>query len=110
MNVLGTEAHRAAHEPLELLLLRQLRDDRVRRAWVELGGVGVGKSEHVPSELDDGHLEAEAYSEVRQALLAGVAHAEDLPFDPPHPETAGHDDTMNTFKLRSDAGSVEGGC
>ena len=57
---------------------------------LELGAVGVGHAADVAGELDDGHLEAEADAEERQAVLARPADRLDHALDAALAEAAGN--------------------
>ena len=78
---LGAEPHRAA-EILDLLLLGQQIDDRVRRLRIHLRRVGAFETAHVARELRHGDVHAEADPQVRDALLTRHLAGEDLAFPP----------------------------
>ncbi len=92
-HVRRAEAHRAAHV-LDVLLLGQQVDDRVRRLGVELGGVGAGHAADVARELGHGALHAQADAEERDLVLAAVLDGLDLALDAALAEAAGHDDAV----------------
>src|SRR5688572_11735466 len=98
---LGAEAHGAALAGAVVALLFALggvlpfgdeRDDGMRARSVELGGVRAFEAEYVASELDAGELHAEADAEVRNLVLARVAHGRDLALDAALAEPAGYED------------------
>ena len=95
---LGAEAHRAA-EVLDLLLLREQVDHRVRRLGVHLRRVRAVEPDHVARELRDGDVHAEADAEVRDRVLAGDPAGEDLPLPAARAEPAGNQDPVHCLEL-----------
>ena len=85
---------------LDVALLGEQVDDRVRREGVELGRVGVSGVEHLAGDVDDGALHAEAEPEIRDQVLAGVPRGEHLALDAAMAEAARHDDAVDTFERR----------
>ena len=73
---------------------------RVSAGHVELGRVGVGPTYHVTGVLDHCHLHAEADTQVRDLVLAGVLHGLDLAFHATQTEAARHQDGIDTFEQR----------
>ena len=57
-----------------LVLVRHEIDDLVQPILVELAGIGVRDTAHVPAEFDDRHLHTQADAEKRYVLLPGVLH------------------------------------
>src|SRR4051794_15624918 len=94
----GAEPHRATHVA-DLLLLRQEVDDREWRLGVELGGVRALHAGHVPREVGDGDLHAQADAQVRHAVLARVAGSCDLALDPALAEAAGDEEAIDGGEL-----------
>ena len=95
---LRPEPHRAA-EVLDLLLLGQQVDHRVRRLGIHLRRVRALEPAHVPRELGDGDVHAEADAEVRDALLAGDAAGEDLALPAARAEAARHEHAVRRLEL-----------
>ncbi|CDN42609.1 Uncharacterized protein BN871_BO_00110 [Paenibacillus sp. P22] len=89
--------HRAAHI-LDVLLLGEQIDDRIRRRRVDLGAVGSLHADDVPGIFDDGNLHAETDAEERNALLARITDRRDLAFDSPVPEAAGHQNAVHALQ------------
>ena len=56
--------------------------------------------------LDHRDLHPQADAEVRHAVLAGVAHGPDLPFDAAFAESAGDEDRVRTFEAAGPALSI----
>ena len=86
----------------------------MRAVGVELGGVRAGEAYDAARKFNHRDLEAETDPQVGDLLLAGVAHAGDLSVDPALPETAGHDDPVESLTpepagdiVRRDLGGVE---
>ena len=65
------------------------------RGAIELGAVGVLEPEHVPAELDDRHLHAEADAEIGHGVLARIAHRLDLALDAALAEPARYQDRVH---------------
>src|SRR5437764_11783658 len=82
---LRAEPHRAA-EVLDLLLLRQQVDHRLRRLRIHLSRVRAFEAEHVPRVLGDDDVHAEAEPEIRDAALTRDVARENLPFPAARPE------------------------
>src|SRR5690606_11935886 len=78
--------------------------DRVAAGLVEFGGVGVGPAQYVTGVLDHRHLHAEADAEVRDLVLAGVAHGGDLAFHAAQAETTRNKDGVDAFEQASALG------
>src|SRR6266516_5769550 len=76
---LRAEPHRAA-EILDLFLLGQQVDYRVRRLGIHLGRVRAVEAEHVTGELGDSHGHSGADPKVRDLALARNAAGQDLSF------------------------------
>src|SRR5690606_7415131 len=74
------------------------RDDGMRRLRIELGGVRAGEPRDVARVLDDGELHAEADSEVRHVVLAGVTYGRDLAFDAALAEAARDQDRIHALE------------
>ena len=91
---LRAEPHRPA-EVLDLLLLGQQVDHGVRRLRVHLGRVRALEPEHVPGELADRHVHAEADAEIGDSALAGDPAGEDLALPPARAEAARHEDAVD---------------
>jgi hypothetical protein len=87
------EAHRAAHVFDTLLGFHQV-DDGVGGRGVELGAVGVRQAEPRTCELDDGTLQAQAQSEVRNPSLTSHPGSLDLAFDASDAKTTRHHDAV----------------
>ena len=94
----GAQPHRATHV-LDLLLLGQKVDHRIRRLRVELARVGALEAGHVPGELDHGHLHAQADAEVGHAVLTGEAGRGDLALDPADAEPARDQHAVRLLQL-----------
>src|SRR5262249_15946833 len=80
-----------------------LREDVDHRMWgggVEFGGVRLGEAGDVPGELDHRALEAEADSEEWHSVLARVLGGLDLPGNPPVPEAARDEDSVDSAEVR----------
>ena len=80
-----------AHRPalvLHVPLVRHEVDDRMLGEHVELGRIGVLRADHVPRELDDRALQAQAQTQVRDAPLTRVVGGQDLAFDAAMAEAA----------------------
>ena len=89
----GAQAHGAAEVPLaghDLLLLGHGGDHGRGGLRVELGGVRVLQAEDVAGVLDDHGLQAQAQTQRRDPLLAGVPQRAELALEPAHAEAAGH--------------------
>ena len=97
---LRAEAHRAA-EVLDLLLLREQVDHRVRRLRVHLRRVRALEPDHVARELGDGDVHAEADAEVRDRALARDAAGEDLALPAARAEAAGDEDAVDLSRARA---------
>ena len=95
---LSTEPHRPA-EILDLLLLRQEVDDRVRRLGIHLRRVRAGEPNHVARELGHRDVHAEADPEVGNALLAGDAASHDLPLPAARAEPARDEHAVDLLEL-----------
>ena len=95
---LRAEAHRAA-EVLDLLLLGQQVDHRVRRLGIHLGRVGAVEAADVARELRHGDVHAEADAEVRDRVLARDAAGEDLALPAARAEAAGHEHAVDLGEL-----------
>ena len=94
---LRAEPHRAA-EILDLLLLREQVDHRVRRLGIHLGRVGALEPDDVPRELGDGDVHAEADAEVRDPALARDPAGEDLALPAARAEAAGDEDAVDLLE------------
>ena len=94
---LRAEPHRAA-EILDLLLLREQVDHRVRRLGVHLGRVGAVEAGDVARELGDGDVHAEADAEVRDPALARDLAGEDLPLPAARAEAARHEHAVDLLE------------
>src|ERR1022692_4023930 len=103
------EAHGAA-QLVDTLEFAEFEDDAVRRARVELGGIGGFEAAHIAREFDHQGLHAQADPEVRHLALAseldGVEHAVDTALaeaaghqDAVVAEAAGHQDAVVVFQL-----------
>src|ERR1039458_814155 len=94
----ASQPHGAA-QLVDALEFAELEDDAVRRARIELGGIGGLQSAHVAREFDHQGLHAEADPEVRHLAFAreldGVEHAVDAALA----EAAGHQDAVVIFQL-----------
>ena len=95
---LRAEAHRAA-EILDLLLLGQQVDHRIRRLGIHLRRVRAVEAADVPRELRDGDVHAEADAEVRDLVLARDAAGEDLPLPAARAEAARHEHAVDACEL-----------
>ena len=96
---LRAEAHRAA-EILDLLLLGQQVDHRIRRLGIHLGRVRALEPDDVARELRDGDVHAEADAEVRDAALARDAAGEDLALPAARAEAAGNEHAVDLLEQR----------
>src|SRR5712691_10611187 len=94
---LRPESHRAA-EVLDLLLLGQEIDHRMRRLGIHLRRVRALQAEHVTRELGHRDVHPEADAEIRNLPLARDAAREDLPFPPARAEAAGNKDAVDLFE------------
>ena len=95
---LRAEPHRAA-EVLDLLLLGQQVDHRVRRLGIHLGRVRALEAADVARELRDGDVHAEADAEVRDPLLARDPAGEDLALPAARAEAAGDEHAVGRLEL-----------
>src|SRR5688572_8967626 len=107
-DVLAAEAH-VAVKAFDLLLLGEDVDDRRGAARVELAAVRIIHTADVAGVLDDGHLEAEAESEVGHAVLTGIADALDLALGAADAEAAGDDDALTVGEAPGDVGRLDRG-
>ncbi len=112
------ETHRAAF-PLNLFLLFQQANHRMRCFRIEFGAVGPFAAEHVAGKLNARDLHPQAEAEVRDFLLTGVSCGGDLALDAAIAKAAGHEHTVDFFQqgsgpapfnlLRIDADHVDPG-
>src|SRR5215469_2495781 len=89
----GAETHGTA-QFFDAAQLAQFVDHSMGSGRIKLAGVGVGESAYVAGELDAGGLHAEANSEVRNLLFAGIANGDQHAFDSAFAETAGYQDSV----------------
>ena len=100
----GSELARIHAEPhgaallLDVALLGEQVDDRMRREGVELRRVRVRSVENLAGDIDDGALHSEAQPEVRDQLLPRVSRGEHLALDAAMTEAAGHDDAVDALE------------
>src|SRR5215469_1727771 len=100
------QPHGPAHVALSgdhVFLVCHRGDDRVRRLRVELGAVGAGQARHVAGDLNRHALQAQAQSENRDAVLAGMAYRADLALDTAHAEAAGNEDAVHIGQVARSA-------
>src|SRR5437763_12112228 len=95
---LRPQAHRAA-EILDVLLLGQEVDHRVRRLGIHLGRVGAVEVADVTRELGDGDVHAEADAEIGDRLLARDAAGAELPFPAARAEAARDEHAVDAGEL-----------
>ena len=95
---LRAEPHRAA-EVLDLLLLRQQVDHRMRRLGIHLGRVRAVEPADVARELGDGDVHAEADAEVRDPALPRDLAGEDLPLPAARAEAARDEHAVDLLEL-----------
>ena len=74
-------------------------DDGVRRGRINLGGVGPLELGDVAGEFNGGQLHAVAQSEVRDAVLAGVADRQDFSLDAALAKSAWDNDAAVLIQL-----------
>src|ERR1035437_7396623 len=94
----ASQPHGAA-QLVDTLEFAEFEDDAMRRARIELGGIGGLQSAHIAREFDHQGLHAEADPEVRHLAFAreldGVEHAVDAALA----EAAGHQNAVVIFQL-----------
>src|ERR1035441_8289784 len=92
----ASQPHGAAQlvDPLEFA---EFEDDAVRRARVELGGIGGFEAAHIAREFDHQGLHAQADPEVRHLALAGELDGVEHAVDAALAEAAGHQDAVYVF-------------
>src|ERR1035438_2083107 len=99
------QAHRAA-QFVDAFQLAQFVDDAMRRAGIELAGVGVFQAADVAGVFDHRALHPQANAEVwnlpRARVLDRVDHAGNAALA----ESAGHQDAVAVFELALPAGAV----
>src|SRR5438105_10965069 len=95
---LRAEPHRAA-EILDLLLLRQQVDYRIRSLGIHLGRVRSFEPDDVARVLRDGDVHAEADAEVRNATLARDPAGKDLALPAARAETPGYEYAVDLLEL-----------
>src|SRR5262249_34283672 len=93
-----TEPHRAA-QILDAFQLAQLEDHAMRRAGVELGGIGFIEPADIARVFDHQRLHAEADAEVRHLALPRVADRIEHAIDAALAEPARHQDAVERFEL-----------
>ena len=79
----------------------------MRRGGHELRGVRPGEAADIAGILDHRALHAEADPEVRDAVLARVAHRLDLALDAAVPEPARHQDAVHVAEVRAGAVALD---
>src|SRR5580658_927741 len=89
----ASEPHGAA-KLVDAFQFAQLENHAMRRAGVELGGIGFVKSGDVAGELNHLRLHAEADAEKRHFALAGIANGVQHAVNSALPEAAGHQDAV----------------
>src|SRR5690606_35407461 len=103
-DALRTEPHRAPEVGVFVTLLdltiaglplRDECDNRVRRIRVEFGAARALEAGDVARELDDSNLQPQADAEVGDAVLARVAHGQDLALGATIAETTRHYDAVH---------------
>src|ERR1019366_4559720 len=94
----ASQPHGAAQlvDPLEFA---QLEDDSVRRAGIELGGIGGFQAAHIARVFDHQGLHAEADPEVGHLVLSRVPDRSQHAIDAPLAEAAGHQDAVVILQL-----------
>src|SRR5437868_1665457 len=95
---LRAEPHRAA-EVLDLLLLRQQVDHRIRSLRIHLGRVRSFEPDDMAGVLRDGDVHAQADAEVWNAALAGDPAGEDLALPAARAETPGYEHAVDLLEL-----------
>src|SRR5450432_822896 len=94
----ASQAHGAA-QIVHALQLAQLENHAVRRARVELGGIGVLEAAHVARVLDDHGLHAQADAEIRHLVFAGEADGVQHAVDSALAESARHQHAIEPRQL-----------
>src|SRR5690606_1622748 len=92
------QAHGSA-QILNILLLRQKIDNRMRRSRVDLRAVRAFEARKRTRGFNDGYLHAQANSEERDLLFTSITNRRNLALDSPIAEAARHKDTADTLQL-----------
>lgn len=103
---LGTEPHCAAFA-VDGFLAFEEADDGVASIGGEFGAVGVGESEDIAGEFDDGALHSEADAEEGDLMFAGELDGLDFAFDTAHTEAAGNENAVDAFEVHFGALAFE---
>ena len=90
----AAQAHGPAFRPIGFLP-RQVVYDGIGRVGVELGAIGLGQAEHIAGELDDRALEAQAETQVRDAVRAGELSGQALAAHAARAKAAWHHNALN---------------
>src|SRR5512135_231925 len=70
----------------------------MRGIWIELGTVRIFEIEHIARKFDDGNLHAEAQSQVRNMIAAGVASGFNLALNATVTKPTWHNNARYVFK------------
>ena len=87
------QPHGAAHIHNAALVGHQV-NDRVRRARVELGGIGAFVAQHMAGELHHHQLHPQTKAKIGHFVLAGIAGRENFALDAAVAKAAGHEDAV----------------
>src|ERR1035437_7876162 len=94
----ASQPHGAA-QLVDTLEFAEFEDDAVRRARVELGGIGGFHPAHIAGEFDHQGLHAETDPEVRHLALAGELDGVEHAIDAAFAEAAGNQDAVVILQL-----------
>src|SRR5450759_3070463 len=94
----ASQPHGAA-QLVDTLEFAEFEDDAVRRARVELGGIGGFHPAHIAGEFDHQGLHAETDPEVRHLALAGELDGVEHAIDAAFAEAAGHQEAVVILQL-----------